>query len=111
MKTLKQETMEIINGMVEDMEITINEVIEDIINYGCVNDIVPELTCYYQTKAFFDRHKDEINEMAKELSNDMYGNPYELYYNLNGGCSKNTMVWWAFEEMTQRIADEMGLEF
>lgn len=111
MKTLKQETMEIINNMVVMNEATINEVIKDIINYGCVNGIVAELTYYYQTKAFFDRHKDEINEMAQELSNDMYGNPYELYYNLNGGCSKNTMAWWAFEEMTRLIADEMELEF
>ena len=111
MKTLKQETMEIINNMVKMDEMTIEEVIIEILTHGCVSGIVADLTCYYQTEAFFDRHKDEINEMAHELSNDMYGNPYELYYNLNGGCSKNTMAWWAFEEMTQRIADEMEIEF
>ena len=111
MKTLKQETMEIINNMVVMNEMTIEKVIAEILKYGCVSGIVADLTYYYQTKAFFDRHKDEINEMAKELSNDMYGNPYELYYNLNGGCSKNTMAWWAFEETTRQIADEMELEY
>ena len=111
MKTLKQETMEIINNMVVMNETTINEIIGNIMYYGCVSGIVVDLIYYYQTEAFFNRHKDEINEIAQELSNDMYGNPYELYHNLNGGCSKNTMAWFGFEEMVNRIAEEMELEF
>lgn len=111
MKTLKQETMEIINNMVVVDEITINEAIKDIIDNGCISGIIAELTYYYQTEAFFDRHKDEINAIAQGLSIEIFENPYELYYNLNGGCSKNTMAWFGFEEMTRIIADEMGLEF
>ena len=37
MKTLKQETMEIINNMVEYMEMPIDMVIDEILTYGCVS--------------------------------------------------------------------------
>ena len=111
MKTLKQETMELLNDMVIMNEETIESVISEILTYGCVSGIVGALTYYYQTEEFFNRHKDEINDMAQELSNDIYGNPYEIYHNFKYECSKNTMAWFGFEEMTRIIADEMGLEF
>ena len=111
MKTLKQETMEIINDMVVMNEETIESVISEILTYGCESGIVGELMYYNQTEKFFNRHKDEINEMAHELSDDIYGNPYEIYHNFQYGCSKNTMAWWAFEEMTKIIAEEMEIEF
>lgn len=111
MKTLKQETMEIINNMVVMNEMTIEKVIAEILTYGCINGIVADLTYYYQTEAFFDRHKDEINAIARGLSIEIFENPYELYYNLKGGCSKNTMAWFGFEETTREIADELEIEY
>lgn len=110
MKTLKMETMEILEGMV-NKEKTLENVIIEIINYGCVSGIVSELIYYYQTEKFFNRHKDEINEMAHELSEDIYGNPYEIYNNMQYECSKNTMAWFGFEEMTMRIANDLGIEY
>ena len=60
---------------------------------------------------FFNIFKDEINDLAHSLSEDIYGNPFELYYNLNGGCSKNNLSWLAFEEITRMLADELELNY
>ena len=108
-ENLKNEVMEILEDMAIDsnLEIVINEVIQ----YGCVAGIVPSLIYYYQTEEFFNRHKDAINELAHELSEDIYGNPFEIYHNLNGGCSKNNMTWFAFEEVTRMIAEEMEIDY
>jgi hypothetical protein len=109
-KTLKMETMEILENMIEN-DYTMEQVISDILNHGCVSGIVGELMYYYQTKEFFNRHKEEINELAQELSEDIYGDKYSIYHNLNGGCSKNNMAWFGFEEMTRQIADELNIEY
>ena len=106
-ENLKSEVMEILESMSvnSNLETVINEVLE----YGCVSGIVGSLVYYYQTEAFFDRHKDIINELAHELSEDIYGNPFEIYHNLNDGCSKNNMAWFGFEEMTRIIAEELEI--
>ena len=106
-ENLKNEVMEILEGMAVDssLEIVINEVLQ----HGCISGIVGSLIYYYQTEAFFDRHKNAINELAHELSEDIYGNPFEIYHNLNGGCSKNNMAWFGFEEMTRIIASELEI--
>jgi hypothetical protein len=108
-ENLKNEVMEILEGMAVDsnLEIVINEVLEN----GCVSGTVGCLIYYYQTEEFFDRHKDAINELAHELSEEIYGNPFEIYHNLNGGCSKNNMAWFGFEEVTRIIANEMEMDF
>ena len=108
-ENLKNEVMEILEDMSIDssLEIVINEVLQ----YGCVSGIVGSLIYYYQTEAFFNRHKEAINELAHELSEEIYGNPFEIYHNLNGGCSKNNMAWFGFEEMVRIIANEMEIEY
>ena len=106
-ENLKNEVMEILEGMAVDsnLETVINEVLE----HGCVTGIVGSLTYYYQTEEFFMKHKDAINELAHELSEDIYGNPFEIYHILNGGCSKNNMAWFGFEEVTRIIASELEI--
>ena len=78
-ENLKNEVMEILEGMAVDS--SLEEVVEEVIEHGCVTGIVGSLIYYYQTEAFFDRHKDAINELAHELSEDLYGNPFEIYHN------------------------------
>ena len=108
-KNLKNEVMEILKDMAVDS--SLEEVINEVIQYGCVTGIVPSLIYYHQTEAFFNRHKDAINELAHELSEDLYGNPFEIYHNLNGGCSKNNMAWFGFEEVTRMIAEELEIGY
>ena len=106
-ENLKNEVMEILEDMSIDsnLETAINEVLE----YGCISGIVGSLIYYYQTEAFFNRHKEAINDLAHELSEEIYGNPFEIYHNLNGGCSKNNMAWFGFEEVTRLIAEELEI--
>ena len=106
-ENLKNEAMEILEGMAVDS--SLEEVINEVLEHGCVSGIVGSLIYYYQTEAFFDRHKNAINELAHELSEDLYGNPFEIYHNLNGGCSKNNMAWFGFEEVTRMIASELEI--
>ena len=108
-ENLKNEVMEILEDMAVDsnLETVINEVLQ----HGCASGIVGSLIYYYQTEEFFDKHKDAINELAHELSEDLYGNPFEIYHNLNGGCSKNNMAWFGFEEVTRIIASELEMDF
>jgi hypothetical protein len=108
-ENLKNEVMEILEDTSIDssLEIVINEVLE----HGCVSGIVGSLMYYYQTEDFFNRHKDAINNLAHELSEEIYGNPFEIYHNLNGGCSKNNMAWFGFEEVVRIIAEEMEIEY
>ena len=108
-ENLKNEVMEILEGMAVDS--SLEEVVEEVLEYGCVTGIVGSLIYYYQTEAFFNRHKDAINDLAHELSEDIYGNPFEIYHNLNGGCSKNNMAWFGFEEVTRIIASELEMDF
>ena len=109
-KTLKMEVMEILNGMVEMNDSTIEQEIINVLEHGCVSGIVSELIYYYQTEAFFDRHKKEINELAQELSMDIYGDKYKIYSDLTYGCSKNSLAWLGFEEITREIAYELELD-
>ena len=106
-ENLKNEVMEILEGMAVDSNL--ETVIEEVLQHGCISGIVPNLIYYYQTEEFFDRHKDAINELAHELSEEIYGNPFEIYHNLNGGCSKNNMAWFGFEEITRVIASELEI--
>ena len=108
-ENLKNEVMEILKGMAVDS--SLEEVVEEVLEHGCVTGIVGSLIYYYQTEEFFDKHKDAINDLAHELSEEIYGNPFEIYHNLNGGCSKNNMAWFGFEEMTRMIAEEMEIGY
>ena len=108
-ENLKNEVMEILEGIAVDS--SLEEVVEEVLEHGCVTGIVGSLIYYYQTEAFFNRHKNAINELAHELSEDIYGNPFEIYHNLNGGCSKNNMAWFGFEEVTRMIAEEMEIDY
>ena len=109
-KTLKIEVMEILEGMTDE-NITIEDAIINVLEHGCISGIVNELIYYYQTEAFFDRHKDAINKLAHELSEDIYGDKYSIYKNLQYECNKNTMAWFGMEEMTRIIADEMEIDY
>lgn len=102
MLELKNEVRAILESMVDE-DTSLEKVIENVLTYGCVSGYVTELIYYSQTEPFFDRHKDAINALAHELSNEIYGNPFELYKNLQYECSKNTMAWFGFEEMTREI--------
>lgn len=111
MKNLKNEVMETLKDMAEMNNCTLEKTIIEVLDNGCSTGIVPSMIYYTDTYKFFDTYKDEINEMAQELSVDIYGDKYSIYKNMNMECNKNTMAWFGFEEMTRQIATDLEIEY
>lgn len=68
----------------------------------CINGSVSSLIYYDDTTAFYDRHEEEILELAKEYLFEQ--SPVEL-----GGLKyyKNNMAWFAFEETARKVFEDM----
>ena len=88
---------------------------EDLQQYGCISGMVNELIYYDDTSKFFDKYKNDINEMLKdtlcctglsieELFGDKYdkGDPLFLDY-----LNKNLLAWFGFEETSRNIYEQL----
>lgn len=92
--------------------------INDLMRNGCVSGMVNDLIYYSDTTAFFNEHKEEINEMLKDAIenigtsvSDVFGNKWD---NSDPLCldtqNQNLLAWFGFEESVRIIADKMGIE-
>ncbi len=77
----------------------------DLLNNGCVSGMVCTLIYYTDTRAFYDRHYDEIEELREEYE-DSIGEPIKIK-----GDLKNFLAWFGFEETAYQLANELGLNF
>lgn len=102
MKNLKNNVMEILVDMqYEGYEL--EEVIKDVLNHGCASGIVGALTYYSQTRKFFIDNMDEIFDLYNEYIQEFGGIGFDLDF--------NSLSWFAFEEVTRIIADEMEINW
>jgi hypothetical protein len=102
MKNLKNNVMEILVDMqYEGYEL--QDVISDVLNHGCASGIVGALTYYSQTRKFFIDNMDEIFDLYNEYIQEFGGIGFDLDF--------NSLSWFAFEEMTRIIADEMEINW
>ena len=102
MKNLKNNVMEILVDMqYEGYEL--EEVIKDVLNHGCASGIVGALTYYSQTRKFFIDNMDEIFDLYNEYIQEFGGIGFEIDF--------NSLSWFAFEEVTRIIADEMEINW
>lgn len=102
MKNLKNNVMEILVDMqYEGYEL--EEVIKDVLNHGCASGIVGALTYYHQTRKFFIDNMDEIFDLYNEYIQEFGGIGFEIDF--------NSLSWFAFEETTRIIADEMEINW
>ena len=106
---LRKEVAEIIVDMLSenaDNEEVVTT-LDNINTYGCASGIVPALMYYSDTRAFFDRHADEIFELIENMAEEgvIDKNRLEL--------SKNNLAWTAFELIAWEIRDELetAMEF
>ena len=74
---------------------------EDINQYGCVSWMISELIYYSDTRAFFQTHYDEIEELRNQWEEDT-GMPLVIQGDLS-----NFLAWLSFE----RVADNLWQEF
>ncbi|MCT7596127.1 DUF7222 domain-containing protein [Aliarcobacter butzleri] len=92
----------------------------DLLQYGCVSGMVSELVYYSDTLKFFKKHKEDINDLLKEtLANhgrnanpaDIFGEKFDsedvLCLDTN---NQNLLTWFAFEETSRIIANNLGME-
>ena len=96
----KEVAREMLDNYPEEIEIGFSH----ILNYGCATGMIGSLIYYNDTHAFFDTHYYRIEELRKEYEE---GTGTSLQMN---GDLKNTLAWFAFEETTYRMANEMGLD-
>ena len=70
---------------------------------GCGSGMIGSLCWYSDTRAFFDKHYDEIEELREDFE-DSIGQPIAIK-----GDLKNFFARFAFEEVAYRIASEWEL--
>ena len=101
MKNLKNNVMEILVDMqYEGYEL--EDVIVDVLNHGCASGI-GALTYYSQTREFFIDNMDEIFDLYNEYIQEFGGIGFVIDF--------NNLSWFAFEEVTRIIANEMEIDY
>ena len=84
---------------------------EDLQQYGCISGMINELIYYDDTTKFFDKYKEEINELLsnlidgtglsmQELFGDKFDNEDPLVLDYN---NKNLLAWFGFEETVNNL--------
>lgn len=76
----------------------------DIMRAGCVSGAVSGLIYYYDTKAFYIKYMDEIDELFHEYC-DSTGEQFELESPIY-----NCLAWFAYEQTVSNIINELELE-
>lgn len=77
---------------------------KDLQTHGCQSGMVSTLIYYRDTHAFFDTHYDEIMDLRQDYK-DSCGIDIPIQYDL-----KNTLAWFAFEEVAYQLANELEIE-
>lgn len=87
--------------------------IKGVLQYGCEAGTVSRLIYYYQTTAFFEKHRAEIVGMLKELMHEIGAkSPAEIFgdkrdaddYFCDGIYNKNLLAWFGYEETLRKVA-------
>ena len=107
---LQDEVQEITKGCI-DKEYTTVEFITDLQQGGCQSGLVPELTYYRDTLAFYNRHKDEINQLLAETLKDLgLSSQAKLFIDWDPSDplalevhNQNLLAWFAFEETVYHV--------
>ena len=81
------------------------ELFENLARSGCQSGMITNLIWYSDTRAFYDRFYEEIEELREDWE-DQLGEPIRIR-----GDLKNFFAWFAFEETAYQMArEELGLD-
>lgn len=87
--------------------------IKDVLQYGCQAGAVSGLIYYYQTTAFFEKHRAEIVGMLREIMRGVgIKSPAELFddkwddddYFCEDVYNQNLLAWFGYEETLREVA-------
>ena len=96
-----------IDNLIKDME--------DLQRYGCVSGMIQGLIYYDETSEFYDKYKDEINDLLSNNLND-YGLSIEEFFKdrfdnddplILDYLNKNLLAWYAYEETAYQIYEKI----
>ena len=90
-------------------------IVLDVLNNGCQSGFVGHLVYYSQTTAYYEEHKEEINELLDDtmdeygiyVPSELFGDkwdkedPLALYQ-----CNQNILAWFGFEETMRNFTRE-----
>ena len=115
MKTLK----DYVKNWIKDQELIeqeVSDLLNDVLEHGCQSGIVSELIYYSDTLPFFEKYKEEINELLtntmSELGSDspvdVFGDKWDKDDNLALETNnRNLLAWFAFEETVREMSYEL----
>ena len=84
----------------------------DVLNYGCQSGVVGELIYYSDTMAFYEKYREEINELLSNLMNEcgfydlssLFRDKWDKEDPLINDCTnQNLLAWFGFEETLRNI--------
>ena len=90
-------------------------IVLDVLNNGCQSGFVGHLVYYSQTTAYYEEHKEEINELLYDIMNscgtyvpsELFGDKWDeedplarYLYN------QNLLAWFGFEETMRNVASK-----
>lgn len=96
-------------------EDNVKQQMKDLKQYGCQSGMIGTLIYYRDTEEFYNKYKDEINELANEL---VYSTGYESLFELIPTLDKddqlmlkphnqNILAWFGFEETSNKLYEEL----
>jgi len=83
-------------------------ILQDVINHGCISGVISEMTNYTDTLKFYKKHTKEISDLAVDL-----GGPGTLngFDNSDPLCletpNQNLLAWLGFEEICFQLEGEI----
>ena len=86
--------------------------IKDVAERGCIGGNCNNLIYYNDTRAFYAKHADEIDEILGDIEEQM-GEPYNIGENmkrLGQSDLRNFLAWMAYEVRAQEIMSELENE-
>ena len=98
----------------ENYEEDYTECLEDLMEHGCVSGMVSSLCYYKDTCDFYERHKEEINDLLRgikeesglsmaELFGDKWNNDDPLALD---AMNQNLLAWFGFETVASNLMDK-----
>lgn len=79
--------------------------IKDVLSHGCSSGVVCKLIYYTDTKKYFSKFMEEIEELKDEME-ESTGEPLNI-----GTPMSNWLAWFGYEETIRKIADKLSIEY
>ena len=98
----------------------IDLLMQDVVTYGLSGGILGEFIYYTDTVSFFNKYENEITELLKETLNSYgYNSPKELFgkkwdeedFFCKEKLNKNLLCWFAVEEITRELLNNLNIDY